>query len=180
MLVQNGQLIIRNLENRDKYYLVKWLSNPTVLKHYEGRDNPFDLEKINETFYKSNTTKTNCIFEYDKKAIGFIQFYPLDCETRILYGYDDKRIIYGTDQFIGEVEYWNKGIGTLLVNTVVNYLITEEHAEKIVMDPRVENHRAIRCYEKCGFRKIKLLQNREFHEGAYRDCLLMEYEKGAS
>lgn len=31
---------------------------------------------------------------------------------------EDKINVYGTDQFIGEVEYWNKGIGTLLVRAM--------------------------------------------------------------
>ncbi|MBM7583941.1 hypothetical protein JOC86_000478 [Bacillus pakistanensis] len=41
MLFQNGNLMIRKLEKKDKYLLVKWLSNPSVLEFYEGRDNPF-------------------------------------------------------------------------------------------------------------------------------------------
>ena len=71
--------------------------------------------------------------------------------------------------------YWNKGIGTKLVSSVVEYLIREKGADRIVMDPQTWNERAIHCYEKCGFEKVKLLPKRELHEGAYRDCWLMEY-----
>jgi hypothetical protein len=31
--------------------------------------------------------------------------------------------VYGTDQFIGEVEYWKKGIGTLLVYSIAFLLL---------------------------------------------------------
>ena len=50
MLFQNGNLKVRKLEKKDKYLLVKWLSNPTVLEFYEGRDNPFNLEKVEKLF----------------------------------------------------------------------------------------------------------------------------------
>lgn len=100
----------------------------------------------------------------------------MDKETRALYGYaDTEDVIFGMDQFIGEVAYWNKGIGTLLIASMINFLKEEKCANRIVMDPQVTNVRAIHCYEKCGFQKIKLLPKREYHEGEYRDCWLMEY-----
>ena len=85
------------------------------------------------------------------------------------------RVVYGTDQFIGEAEYWNKGIGTQLMQSMLAYLINEKQARKVVMDPQSWNLRAIFCYEKCGFQKIKLLEKHEQHEGQMRDCWLMEY-----
>ncbi|MDY7045486.1 MAG: GNAT family N-acetyltransferase [Bacillota bacterium] len=81
------------------------------------------------------------------------------------------------DQFIGEVDCWNKGIGTLLVTTMVQHLLKEKGANKVIMDPKVTNIRALRCYEKAGFKKIRKLLNFEFHEGAYRDCWLLEFNK---
>ncbi len=45
------------------------------------------------------------------------------------------RTVYGTDRFIGETEYWNKGIGTLLVTSMGYYLIEYHKADRIVMDP---------------------------------------------
>ncbi len=43
-------------------------------------------------------------------------------------------------------------------------------AAKIVIDPNVKNLRAIGCYEKCGFLKVKLLSGHDLHEGKYQDC----------
>lgn len=58
---------------------------------------------------------------------------------------------------------------------MVNYLIHDKNADRVVMDPHVRNTRAIRCYEKCGFKKVEILPKRELHEGEYQDCWLMEY-----
>ncbi|WP_096186525.1 GNAT family N-acetyltransferase [Evansella halocellulosilytica] len=174
MLFQNGHLSVRTLKREDNQLLAKWLSDQKVLKYYEGRDNPFDLEKVNETFYYRNDDVTGCLVKYNREPIGYIQYYSLDKETRKTYGYDETGTIYGIDQFIGEVDYWNKGIGQLLVTSMVDYLVNVHQAEKVVMDPQTWNERAIRCYEKCGFEKVKMLPEHEYHEGKYRDCWLLE------
>lgn len=176
MLFQNDKLSVRLLELKDDSLIVKWLSDPSVLEFYEGRDNVFDLEKVHEKFYDREPGVVRCIVEFDKIPIGYIQYYQVDSDERKLYGYTEvPDVIYGMDQFIGEVTYWNNGIGTLLVNSMVEFLVKQNHVDRVVMDPQTWNERAIRCYEKCGFNKVKLLPKNELHEGEYRDCWLIEY-----
>jgi aminoglycoside 6'-N-acetyltransferase len=174
MLYQVGDINVRKLQKKDNILLAKWLSDPAVLEFYEGRDNPFDIEKVNRVFYDSGVAKGQCIVEYVGKEIGYVQFYLLDDETKKVYGYGDENI-YGMDQFIGETNYWGKGIGKLLVTSMMDYLINSKKATKVVMDPQTRNLRALKCYEKCGFKKVKLLPERELHEGKYQDCWLIEY-----
>jgi len=176
--MNSKDLRVRALEESDKTLLAKWLSNPEVLQYYEGRDNPFDVEKVEREFFEDEDGTTQCLIEFEETPIGYVQFYEIDEEERKLYGFADSQdVIYGMDQFIGEVSYWNRGIGTMLVSSVVKYLIGEKGADRIVMDPRTQNERAIYCYEKCGFTKVKLLSKRELHERAYHDCWLMEYSE---
>lgn len=178
MLFRNGKLLVRLLEWKDNFLLAKWLSNPLVLEYYEGRDNPFDLEKVKKEFYQRKDGVIGCIVEFDNMEIGYIQFYQLDNEERKLYGYEGvPDVIYGIDQFIGEINYWNRGIGTLLVKSMVTFLVEQKQADRVVMDPQTWNERAIHCYEKCGFEKVKLLPKKELHEGEYRDCWLIEYHE---
>ncbi|MFM9276949.1 GNAT family N-acetyltransferase [Paenibacillus jiagnxiensis] len=177
MLFQNGKLMVRELEAKDAGLLATWLSDPAVLEFYEGRDNAFDLEKVLDIYYDPEDDTVKCIIEFDGCEIGYIQYYQLDDETGQTYGYSDKDgTIYGTDQFIGEPDYWNKGIGTLLVSSMIKFLVEHKKADRVVMDPRASNERALRCYAKCGFRKVRLLPKRELHEGEYRDCWLIEYK----
>lgn len=176
MLFQKGKLIVRHLEAKDSVLLAEWLSNPLVLEFYEGRDNPFDLEKVKMKFYNGKDDVARCIVEFDQEPIGYIQYYPLNEEERVKYGYDDEEeVIYGTDQFIGEVEYWNQGVGKILVKSMVEFLIEQNHVSRVVMDPQARNTRAIKCYEQCGLKKVKFLPENELHEGVYEDCWLMEY-----
>ncbi|SFB28478.1 aminoglycoside 6'-N-acetyltransferase [Lentibacillus halodurans] len=177
MILRQDHLKVRHFEKNDSHLLAKWLSDPSVLEFYEGRDNPFDLQKVNQNFYGRNDKVIRCIAVFCGVDIGYIQFYMLDEETRGIYGYDGTEVIYGMDQFIGETEYRNRGFGTLLVCSMASYLIEQEQAERVVMDPQVRNERAIRCYLKCDLKKVRLLPEHELHEGQYRDCWLMEYVK---
>jgi aminoglycoside 6'-N-acetyltransferase len=176
MLFQNGPLTVRLLEHKDQHLLAKWLSDPIVLEFYEGRDNPFDLEKVNQVFYTGEEDEVKCIIEFDDVEIGYIQYYLLDDDAKQNYGYQHQKA-YGMDQFIGEVSYWNKGIGTKLVASMAHHLFDQELADVVVMDPQIRNARALSCYEKCGFQKVKILPNHELHEGEYQDCWLIEYRK---
>ncbi|MEX1030717.1 MAG: GNAT family N-acetyltransferase [Paenibacillaceae bacterium] len=58
---------------------------------------------------------------------------------------------------------------------MIEYLVTDEKANRIIMDPQTWNKRALACYTKCGFRIVRLLEQHEKHEGKMRDCYLMEY-----
>lgn len=89
MIDKNGQITVRELKIEDKHLLAKWLSDPKVLQYYEGRDNPFDLEKVNEKFYNCDENEMKCMVEYEDVKIGYIQYYELDEETRNHYGYSD-------------------------------------------------------------------------------------------
>lgn len=177
-IIKAEKLHVRILKEEDKILLAKWLSDPEILQYYEGRDNPFDVKKVEEKFFEEEDDATRCLIEFDGEPIGYIQFYEVGEEERLTYGYGDSvELIYGMDQFIGESAYWNKGIGSQLVRLMVRYLIEERGADCIVMDPQTWNERAIRCYEKCGFEKVKMLPANEWHEGEYRDCWLIEYRK---
>jgi len=177
-LFKQGNIAVRELADEDAPLLVKWLSDPRVLAYYEGRDRPHDLESVRKHFYNRTAEFTPCIVEFGNSPIGYIQFYSISEEEKHLYGCESfPGKIYGMDQFIGEVEYWNKGIGTALIKAMVLYLLIHERADKIVMDPQTWNERALHVYEKCGFVKKKILPKHEWHEGEYRDSWLMEYEK---
>ncbi len=171
------ELIIRILEHGDKHLIIKWLSDNKVLKYYEGRNNPYDEDMVEEKFYNGNTDETRCIIEYSRIAIGYIQFYPVSKKEFEAYGCGNfQGAIFGMDQFIGGTKYWGQGIGKMLMKLMINFLIKEKDAQKIILDPQSWNKRAIRCYENSGFIKVKLLPRHELHEGEFNDCWLMEYD----
>ena len=74
--------------------------------------------------------------------------YPVDSEWKALYGYKESQNVWGMDQFIGEPAYWGKGLEQNSFRQRITYIMGEMGAEAIAMDPKVNNERAIKCYEK--------------------------------
>ncbi|PGT19551.1 GNAT family N-acetyltransferase [Bacillus cereus] len=178
MLFQKGKLFVRYVIEDDAPIISKWLTDPEVLQYYEGRDNPQSVEKVLTHFiHNPSSNEKRCLVEFDAVPIGYIQMYPVDSGWKALYGYEELHNVWGMDQFIGEPAYWEKGIGTKLVQVAITYIIKEVGAEIIAMDPKVNNERAIKCYEKCGFKKVKILKEHELHEGKLEDCWMMEYKQ---
>ncbi|WP_223806035.1 GNAT family N-acetyltransferase [Ornithinibacillus gellani] len=173
ILLQDHCLRVRKLLESDGEILVKWLTDPAVLEFYEGRDQLFDLERVNRKFFARGDGVDRCIVEWKNHPIGYVQCYSVEKNKRLHPAFSDQDIIFGLDQFIGETAYWNQGIGSMLVGKMAVYLEEIRKADWVILDPQVTNERAIRCYEKCGFTKIKLFPAHEMHEGKYRDCWLM-------
>lgn len=176
MILNAGPLTLRHIDEADAPLLVRWLSDPRVLTFYEGRDRPHDLAMVRAAFLDPPaSTKTRCIAEHEGTPIGYLQFYPLPAQGLAECGYRAGEAVYGIDLFIGEPERWGHGLGTRLIGAVAAHLCVVHGAQRVVVDPHASNARAIRCYEKAGFRRVKLLPQHELHEGARRDCWLMEY-----
>ncbi|MBW4561698.1 MAG: acetyltransferase [Mojavia pulchra JT2-VF2] len=184
MLVHKDEITIRLMQDnmQDYQLMAKWLTDEKVLEFYEGRDNPFPLARIVETYkpmVMGEDPVIPCLVYYHNTPIGYLQYFLLNnlSETdRQMYCLEKTNNVYGIDLFIGETNYWQKGIGTKMLSAFVNYLFEVLRADKIVIDPHVDNIRAIRCYEKCGFVKVKLLPAHELHEGKYPDSWLMAIE----
>ena len=178
-IIKEKEISLRLLSEQDKNLLLKWLTDERVLNFWEGKSAVFDLDRITEDFYgEENLEVIRTIIEYQGQAIGYLQMYKLDNEALEEYGYQStNKVIYGIDQFIGEPEYWDKGIGTKFMKLVLQYLTNSKGAEIVILDPHADNPRAIRCYEKVGFKKIKFLPKHELHDGEMVDCYLMEYIK---
>lgn len=178
-LIENGDIHIRKMKDyaMDYSLMAKWLSTNEVLDYYEGRSNSFDLEKVIKKFaprVKGEEAVVPCIIEYNQKAIGYIQYYRIEPDD-VGYGINMKnyRLPYGIDLFIGETDYWNKGVGTIVVKSMITYLFKDENADVVFIDPQTWNKRAIRCYEKSGFTPMVVIKNREMHDGEYKDNLIM-------
>jgi RimJ/RimL family protein N-acetyltransferase len=74
----------------------------------------------------------------------------------------------GRDAFvglgIGETEYWSKGYGTDVMNVLLRFAFIEVNLRRVTLTVFEYNPRAIRSYEKAGFRhegRLRSLLNRE-------------------
>jgi RimJ/RimL family protein N-acetyltransferase len=79
---------------------------------------------------------------------------------------------------IGEKDFWDGGYGTDAMRTVCRFGFDEMNLRRIELDVFPANKRAIRVYEKVGFRVECNLRQAMFKSGEYRDLILMGLLKG--
>ena len=52
---------------------------------------------------------------------------------------------------IGNRDYWNNGYGTDVINTMTHYFFTNTSLQRIYLKTLDWNHRAQKCFARCGF-----------------------------
>ena len=71
--------------------------------------------------------------------------------------------------------YQDKGLGPEALKTVIDWLVRERGHHRFTIDPAAHNDRAIRAYEKVGFRPVGRLRKYERgRDGSWHDGLLMD------
>lgn len=144
-------ITFRKLEDNKNEYeqLHKWCQNKFVYEWFEQRILSYD-EIVNKYKNKLKEKKQELlIIKCDNKDIGLVQIYRYDEDT------------YEYDLFIGEEEYLDKGIGTIIVNKINNCICDKYKVNSIILRPFKRNIRAIKCYEKCGFKYINEYQGKD-------------------
>ncbi|HKH35280.1 MAG TPA: GNAT family N-acetyltransferase [Beijerinckiaceae bacterium] len=138
-----------------------WLERPHVAEWWDDmRDK---LAKIREAMATPSTKPL--IVELDGRPIGYIQCYDPHLEADHPYR-DQPRGTLGIDQFIGEPELVGIGHGSRLIAAFVEALF-QQGAPRVIIDPHPTNGRAIRAYEKAGFKPF------DTRTSIYGDALMM-------
>jgi len=101
----------------------------------------------------------------DDEIAGLIQFYEED----------DPEFRHASIDVFLDPGVTGRGHGTAALRLLVRHLLEERGHHRITIDPAVDNHPAIRSYEKVGFRRVGTLEAAwRDEDGRWRDLLLME------
>lgn len=164
---------LRAIERGDIPTFLQWLNDPEV-QRYLGRT-PFPLsfaESIQDPggeerwFERQLNDEKNRIFAIETEKgvhIGNIGLHEID--------YKDGKATLGI--VIGEKGYWDQGYGTDAVRTLLRFAFQELNLHRISLEVFDFNKRAIRCYEKCGFRREGVAREDSFRGGKRHDKVLM-------
>jgi RimJ/RimL family protein N-acetyltransferase len=71
--------------------------------------------------------------------------------------------------FIGDRQYWGKGFGTDAIRTLLRYGFEEANLRRIQLEVFAFNPRALRVYDKCGFKLEGTRKQVLFREGDWHD-----------
>ena len=171
-------LWLRPLTDADAAVMLRWLTDERVLEWVYGRDEVYTLDRIradwNPATLVAEHVWPHLIMRRDR-PIGYLQLVWAQAANDCYKADGDLANAYGFDMYIGEPDLWGAGLGTLACEVAISTLL-ERGADRVLIDPRVMNERAVRVYEDVGFRKVKVLPGNELHEGVHYDCWLMELD----
>jgi aminoglycoside 6'-N-acetyltransferase len=137
----------RDVTEADLPMLAAWLAEPHVAEWWDDAIE-VSLAGIREAMESIDTEPL--IVELDGRPIAYIQSYDPHMEDD--HPYQDQPFgTLGMDVTIGIPDLVGKGHGTAIVRQFCD-LLFEEGAPRVVIDPNPANKRAIRAYEKAGFR----------------------------
>ena len=105
------------------------------------------------------------VVEIGGQAAGGIQYHE-EQDARYRHA--------GVDIFLGG-RWQGQGAGVEAIGLVAGFLFEQRGHHRITIDPAAANQRAIRCYQKAGFRPVGVMRQYERgDDGQFHDGLLMD------
>ena len=151
-----GAISFRPLSTEDLPQLHEWLHRPHVAEWWQPGPS---LEEVRAEYAPAiaGTIPCRCyIAMAGSKPIGFIQVYsPAGFHSEGWWLEEHDPGVRGIDQFLCSAEDMNRGLGTAMIRAFVSRLFADPAVTRVQTDPDPLNARAIRCYEKSGFKAAR-------------------------
>lgn len=146
-------ITFRPLTMGDLPLLHEWLARPHVAEWWHDQGSPADVEAEFAPLTAEGSSSTRgYIALLDGAPLGFIQSYVAMGSGDGWWPDERDPGVRGIDQFLANEHQLGRGLGTAMVRAFVEQLFRDPAVTRIQTDPEPHNARAIRCYEKAGFR----------------------------
>ncbi len=153
-------IAFRPLAEGDLRIMHEWLNRDHVAEWYGvggvRRPTPGQVEARYGPRIRGEEPTRSFLASYGGRPVGYIQTYLVDDYAENARDIELEPSTAGIDLFIGEPELVGRGLGAALLRKFLREIIfAERRVAACVICPSPDNARAIRCYEKAGFRYLK-------------------------
>jgi RimJ/RimL family protein N-acetyltransferase len=180
MNIETKRLVIRAAEQEDAKFLADLINDPEV------RDS---LGAYNLIFPTSTEMEARWIADVQKNPDQVAMIITMRATGKpvgliALSDMNDRNASAHVSVMV-ERKSWSKGYGTEAISGLLERLFHNKNLHRVWLRVDESNHRAIKCYEKCGFRKEGVLREDHFAHGAWRSSYVMsvladEFREGSS
>lgn len=169
ILSKNKYISIRKPIIKDSKKYFTWINNRELVE-FNSTFKTIKLKEHNKWFSEINRNPSAVYFSiiYSKKIlIG-------SCSLRNI---DLKKQEAELQIRIGEKNFMNKGFGVQALMLLLEFGFLNLKLENIYLNVFASNIRAIKAYEKCLFKREKLIENAVLMNGKFKDMYLMRVVK---
>ena len=169
-MIEGERVRLRKVERDDLPLLYRWLNDTDLMAWARfSPDHMVSLEALGKEYEKelAGEERDRTTFMVEERATG----KPIGwCVART---WDRKHVNTNVGVGLGEKEHWGKGYGTEAMRLLLTILFDHEGWHRAELWTLAENARAIRSFEKCGFRKEGHEKESAYYGGKYHDIVLM-------
>jgi aminoglycoside 6'-N-acetyltransferase len=147
--MQSQPYVFRPMTTADLSRVRCWLAAPHVAQWWGDPDEQYALVSGD----LDHPSMQQFIVAFDAHPFAYLQCYDPTAWPNHGFG-DLPPGARGIDQFIGEAEMIDRGHGSALIRAFAGDLL-RYGTPLVLTDPSPDNSRAIRAYEKAGFRRAR-------------------------
>jgi aminoglycoside 6'-N-acetyltransferase len=155
---QNNKVYLRSFnQKKDHLLLEKWIYSSHI-KQWWG-DPVKNIQELSEPA----TGGGEALILVRSKPVGYVRWQiPSQEELRAAGLNDLPDSVVDIDIAIGEVSYLGQGIASQALQLLISRLFMSAKAPMIMICTSIDNIKAIKCFEKAGFRKNRVFADPEF------------------
>ena len=146
--------VFRPLTAAELPLLHDWMTRPHVAAVWTPTPSADELREDFLSHPEDPSYPRAYIAHLDGEAVGFIQSYVAAYAGGGWWPDERDPGVVGIDQFLADESRLNRGIGSAMVRAFVDRLLDDPTTTRVQTDPSPTNARAIRSYEKAGFRRV--------------------------
>lgn len=168
MMLQGKNIRLRAYDTRDKAQEILTLINTQDVLINLRPTTPFPFTIKDEEDFLNSQSAMNNTYNFAIEKIADCQYIG-GCGINEL---DLKNSKCTVGIFLAK-PFWNMGYGTDAMRTLIHFIFQQIPVNKIKLNVFSFNTRAIKSYEKCGFRREAVLKEELFRNGEYHDDVVM-------
>ncbi len=158
-----GKLVmLRAIEDRDRALMAESKRDPEFLR-LVGEEETVEPPLTDDQFESVKQSQFHWAIEVNDSCIGIALIHSLNEK--------DKQAVYAIAIF--ESENWGRGYGEESTRLVLDHAFNTLSLHRVWLRVLAYNHRAIRCYEKCGFIIEGTQRESALLNGVWYDDILM-------
>jgi RimJ/RimL family protein N-acetyltransferase len=167
-VIYGERVRLRAIEREDVPRFVRWFNDPEV-RQFLTMYRPLSRAEEERWVESLASRREDIVLAIEVRAgdqwvhIGNVGLHRIDWKNRTAT----------LGIVIGEREYWGKGYGTEAVRTMLRYAFEELGLNRVELETYSFNPRAIRCYEKAGFKREGVRRQALYRNGKFHDVILM-------